>query len=290
MTGHGDGASQRGGVSAAAEIRTVNNRYFKFSFRSGEGSASLDSRVEAIVRKRIRRGSINASLRIARESSTKDFRLNGEVLGGYWDQLCELISDMGDISPPDIGSLMLLPGVVSEPDDERLDLDQDWELVAEAFVAALDNLQRMRLSEGEAMATELANNCQSILQHVGHIESRCPIVVENYQRRLTERINGLLAEHEVTVSPGDVVREVGIFADRCDVSEETVRLRSHIEQFLTTMQETESAGRKLEFLVQEMLREANTIGSKANDAEVATHVVEVKTTIERIREMVQNVE
>ena len=296
MTGHGDGRSQQNGVSAAAEIRTVNNRYFKFSLRSGEGSAALDSRIEAMVRDRIRRGSVTATLRIVRESTEEDYSLNTKVLSCYWAQLnkwkqdSEPVPSFAQIQTFDLGAMLLLPGVVSEPTREDFELEKDWEMVAAAFDQALVNLQQMRQSEGEAMAVDLTNNCQSILERLELIEQRCPVIVENYQHRLAERINKLLAEHEVKVSPSDVVREIGIFSDRCDISEETVRLRSHIEQFHKTMDEREGAGRKLEFLVQEMFREANTIGSKANDAEISTYVVDVKTTIERIREMIQNVE
>lgn len=140
------------------------------------------------------------------------------------------------------------------------------------------------------MAADLQANCQIIVGQLSQIAQMAPTVVENYQRRITERVNKLLAEFEIGLKSAEVVREVGIFADRCDISEEIVRLRSHLEQFDLIAADEESSGRKLDFVIQEMLRETNTIGSKANDAGISRHVVEIKTAIERMREMIQNVE
>lgn len=122
------------------------------------------------------------------------------------------------------------------------------------------------------------------------VHRRAPLVVEAYRRRLAERLDKTLADFDVVADPADVLREVGLFADRSDISEEIVRLRSHVEQFEATIELPESSGRKLEFLAQEMVREANTIGSKANDVEITRHVIEIKAAVERIREMIQNVE
>jgi uncharacterized protein (TIGR00255 family) len=148
----------------------------------------------------------------------------------------------------------------------------------------------MRREEGSTMADDLRANQRLIARQLESIEKRGPLVVESYRQRMRERLSQLLAEFDVTVSDSDVVREVGIFAERSDISEEIVRLRSHLDQFESYLQTEESSGRKLEFLTQEMFREANTIGSKANDAEIARHVIEIKTAIERVREMIQNVE
>jgi uncharacterized protein (TIGR00255 family) len=122
------------------------------------------------------------------------------------------------------------------------------------------------------------------------IERRAPLVIEDYRNRLLDRLKRTLAELDIHLNPSDVIREVGMFADRSDISEEIVRLRSHLDQFQATMKLPESAGRKLDFLTQEMFRETNTIGSKANDMEIARHIIEIKTAIERIREMIQNIE
>ena len=140
------------------------------------------------------------------------------------------------------------------------------------------------------MAVDLEQNRTAILAQLDRIERRAPAVVEAYRDRLTDRIGKLLAEFDISSQPSDLIREVGLFAERSDISEEIVRLRSHLQQFGKIMQLAESSGRKLDFVTQEMFRETNTIGSKANDAEITQHVVEIKASIERIREMVQNVE
>ena len=154
----------------------------------------------------------------------------------------------------------------------------------------MQNLAHMRTDEGRAMAADLRSNCLSIVTELAEIERRAPLVAGGYRTRLTERLQTVLAEFQVSLNPTDLIKEVSIFAERSDISEETVRLRSHLEQFDTIMELPESSGRKLEFLVQEMFREANTIGSKANDVQISRHVIDIKAAIERIREMIQNVE
>jgi uncharacterized protein (TIGR00255 family) len=151
-------------------------------------------------------------------------------------------------------------------------------------------MAKMRAEEGATMAADLAANAASIAKELDAIEVRAPLVAEGYRTRLSDRLAKTLAEYEVTLQPGDLIREISIYAERSDISEEIVRLRSHLEQFSATLKLPESSGRKLEFLVQEMFRETNTIGSKANDVEISMHVIEIKGAIERIREMIQNVE
>jgi uncharacterized protein (TIGR00255 family) len=140
------------------------------------------------------------------------------------------------------------------------------------------------------MTADLAENCSAIAGQLAEIERRAPLVADAYRARLSERLGKILAEFDAALQPGDLVREVGIYAERSDISEETVRLRSHLEQFAAIMAIEESSGRKLEFLTQEMFRETNTIGSKANDVLIARHVIEIKAAIERMREMIQNIE
>jgi uncharacterized protein (TIGR00255 family) len=162
--------------------------------------------------------------------------------------------------------------------------------VKEALDQALSNLDSMRTDEGKAMEIDLVENCGTISRELEAIGQKAPLVVEAHRNRLTERVNKVLADYEVKLEASDVIREMGLFAERTDISEELVRLRSHVDQFSSVMELPESSGRKLDFLTQEMFREANTIGSKANDAEIARHVVEIKAAIERMREMIQNVE
>ena len=148
----------------------------------------------------------------------------------------------------------------------------------------------MRETEGNAIEAVFNQQLDSLKLIVEQIKDRAPIVVTNYQQRLTDKINKLLETHDVTLNEGDLAREIGLYADRCDITEEVVRLNSHLEQFRNVMQSATSQGRKLDFITQELFREVNTIGSKANDTLIANSVVEAKTIIERIREQVQNIE
>jgi len=290
MTGHGEAQRQQEGAIVRVEVRAVNNRFLKVSTRISEGFGALEPLIEAAVRQYLRRGTIQVNVRVEREPRPDDFKLNAAVLAGYRQQLETLNQQTGLSEPIRLETLLALPGVVDESGLLEHQAQETWPLVEDALSAALENLSRMRVDEGAAMAADLHVNCENIARELDQIQQQAPLVVEAYSRRLTERLNKLLADHEVILKPADVVREIGIFADRSDISEEIVRLRSHLEQFDSIASAEESNGRKLEFVIQEMLRETNTIGSKANDAAIARHVVEIKTAIERMREMIQNVE
>lgn len=289
MTGHGESSCQHDGVAVTAEVRTVNNRYFKLSMRSSERYSALEPKIETLVRQFVRRGTVQIHLRIDRTPSPDDFRLNEVVLTSYRRQLERLNERLHVMEPIPLGALLTLPGVVVE-NESSSNVDLDWPVIERALSEALTRLSRMRKEEGEAMERDLIGNNQAILATLDQLEARAPRVVEAYRQRLKERLASLLAGFDVQVQAADVVREVGLYAERCDVSEECVRLRSHLTQFVAIIRDEETPGRKLEFLTQEMLRETNTIGSKANDAEIARLVVEIKSSIERMREMIQNVE
>ena len=290
MTGFGEARAQRDGLAVSVEMRTINSRYLKISTRAPEGYASLEPHVEALLRKRIRRGTLQVNIRIDRRRRPDDYRVNRDVLDSYRQQLEAMQREWSMPTVVSLEGLLALPGVVDEDDVARRDAADDWPLFSAAVEAAMQNMERMRAAEGQAMAADMAANCRQIGQSLDRVEKRSPFVVDAYRARLEERVKKALAEFDITLNAADLIREVSLFADRSDISEEIVRLRSHIEQFGKTLSADESAGRKLEFLSQEMFRETNTIGSKANDVEIAHAVVEMKGGIERIREMVQNVE
>lgn len=289
MTGHGDAHREDNGLRVSVDIRTVNSRYFKMSLRGSDYMGDLESRIDPLVRKSIRRGTVNVLLRLDRDVGADDYQINHAVLAGYLKQLSHLDVGLPAAGSVSLDTILMLPGVI-ETDSPSKDIDTAWKTIEPAIEKALNNLQTMRRAEGQAMADDLLKNIEEIAGALAEVRKRAPRVIAAYQDRLTERMNKLLEDYEVTVTTADVVREVGIFAERSDISEELVRLQSHLEQFQKIMNSGESAGRKLDFLVQEMVRETNTIGSKANDAEIAQHVVEIKTGIERLREMVQNIE
>jgi uncharacterized protein (TIGR00255 family) len=290
MTGFGESHCHENGLAVSVEVRTINSRYFKLAVRASEGYAALEPHVEEAVRGAIHRGTIQVALRVERLRAADDYRLNIDVLERYRNQLEEIkrIWDLKeDIS---LSALLPLPGVVAEDSMIVHDAEADWPMIGRTLQTALEHLSLMRAEEGSAMAADLASNCRSVMASLEQVECRSPQSVEDYRIRLHEKLQKILEKHSVSLDPSDLIKEVSLFADRSDISEEIVRLRSHVEQFLSTMELPESSGRKLEFLTQEMVREANTIGSKANDVEIARHVIEIKTAIERIREMIQNIE
>lgn len=286
MTGQGQAQVVTDKCRIHAEVRSVNNRFLKVMVRCGETFTAFGPRIEKLVQQELRRGSVNVNIKIESEIISGGYRLNSSVLKHYQQQFSELTGQQQD----DWRALLTLPGVVDESVVDPSVIEQVWPSVEKSVAEALDALNEMRRIEGEAMVRDLQENLGSIGTQIEAIQQRAPQVLTNYQERLLERMRQLLQPHQVTLEPADVVREVGLYADRCDISEEIVRLNSHLQQFSQLLDCGESQGRKLDFLTQEMFREINTIGSKANDAEIAQAVVEVKTNIERIREMVQNIE
>jgi uncharacterized protein (TIGR00255 family) len=290
MTGFGDARHERDAHALSAEVRTINNRHFKLNLRTTEGYGALEARIEAVVREYVRRGTVNVNLRIRHMSAAEDYRLNTEVLENYIDQLQKVSAKRHFDEKLRLEPLANLPGVIEQLSTEAHDAEEVWPLLEPTLRAALDAMTEMRLAEGRALAADLDAQCSAVDASLKNIAARAPQVAEGYRQRLQDRVGEALAKFNVSIEPIDVVREICVFADRSDISEEIVRLRSHLAQFAQALQSAESAGRKLEFICQEMGRETNTIGSKANDAEISHEVVEIKTALERIREQIQNVE
>jgi uncharacterized protein (TIGR00255 family) len=290
MTGFGEARKQTGDMSIAVEVRTINSRHLKLSYRASDGYAALEPEVEAATREVIRRGTVQVNLRVDRSSATDDYRLNTDVLDNYRRQLEQYAAANKLSIALDPQALLTLPGVVIEKTRSAEDPHDDWPTIEPVIKEALAAMSKMRAEEGVALAADLAHNGRQILENLDSIARRTPEVTQAYQTRLTTRVQQALSELNVTVEPADLLRELALFADRSDISEEIVRLRSHLQQYEAALMLPESSGRKLEFIAQEMGREINTIGSKANDGEISQLVVEIKTALERIREQIQNVE
>ena len=288
MTGHGDASLSEASLSASVEIRSVNHRHFKLNQRLPDGYVSWEPAVETLCRAHLRRGSIQATITLQHETPPTS-SIDKELLARYFSQVQEALGDTIPSLPELLPALLSLPGTVSQA-GSLADPPSHWPLVERCLGTALENISRMRSQEGEAMATDLSTNLDEMKGLLKDITDRTPVVTQQYRERMGQRITQLLEPHDVELNHGDLVREVAIFADRSDVSEEVIRSQSHISQFSGVMQEETSNGRALDFLAQEMFREANTIGSKANDSQIAMCVVQLKTCIERIREMVQNIE
>lgn len=287
MTGQGQAHNVADGCRAQVELRSVNNRFLKVMVRCGDMFNAFGPRVEKLVQSGIKRGSVNVNIKIELDALDGVFKLNEAVLRNYQVQFAKL---SGRDDPQDWTALLALPGVVHDSVADEGTIEQAWPVVQQAVNQAIANINQMRQAEGDAMGRDLGENLNLISTMVQQITLRAPAVGEAYEKRMLDRMRQLLEPHQVQVESADIAREVGLFADRCDISEEIVRLRSHIEQFTASLTDSESQGRKLDFLTQEMFREVNTIGSKANDAEISQCVISVKTAIERIREMVQNIE
>ncbi len=290
MTGFGEVIEQRGGYAIAVELRTVNNRYFKLNIRTTEGYSSLEALIESALRETVKRGTVSCNLRIRHLASAEDFRLNTRVLNQYVDQLQEVAAKRNLDERIRLESLAGLPGVVEQLSTESLDAAALWPLVEPTMRSAIEQLTNMRTIEGEALAADLNEQCRTVATCLDVIEKQAPAVSENYRKRIQDRVNEALSSLNMSLEPTDLVREVALYTDRADISEEIVRLRSHLQQFVEAQKLPESAGRKLEFICQEMGRETNTIGSKANDALISQQIVEIKTSLERIREQIQNVQ
>ena len=290
MTGFGEARRQTEGLAVAVEVRTINSRHFKLSYRASEGYAALEPEIEAATREVIRRGTVQLSLRVDRAGGVDDYRINTAVLESYRRQLQSYTGRPEWADPDDLQMLLSLPGSVTERSSSDYDPREDWPAIEPVVRDALAATSTMRAEEGVALAADLAHNGRQILELLDAVTKRAPEVVQSYQARLKQRIEQALSEFNVTVEPTDLLREISVFADRSDISEEIVRLRSHLQQYEAALLLPESSGRKLEFIAQEMGREVNTIGSKANDAEISRLVVDIKTALERIREQIQNVE
>jgi uncharacterized protein (TIGR00255 family) len=292
MTGYGEATYQSEGLHLAIELRSVNNRYLKVSLRATEPYNLLEAEFEKVIRRVVRRGTVQVHLRFQRQLAPQDFQVNAIALRSYLEQIRRVGDELGlaDRGQSLMGHVLTLPGVAPEPATAPLQLEEDWPLFERVLEQALKRLQAMRHEEGRAMAQELLGHRDHIATELQKVRRRIPEVADGYRDRLLERVRGLLAELDVQIDRSDLIKEVAIFAERSDIAEEVVRLASHLDQFQDILNEPESAGRKLEFLTQEMFRESNTIGSKASDVEISRQVVEIKGTLEKIRELVQNVE
>jgi uncharacterized protein (TIGR00255 family) len=293
MTGFGSAAQAEGPFSVRAEIRSVNHRFLQVKIRLPAELVHLETDVEALIKKKLERGSIAAHIAVQRQQGALAPKVDVEVARAYQKALGELSAGLGIARELSLETLVTLPGVLGPSEDGRL-IEREAELVLAVVVRALESLGEMREHEGSSLRADLARSAESIENLVAKIEKRMPVVVREHHKNLQKRVGELLAgdgtRTRAVLAANDLAREIALLADRMDVSEELARLKSHLDQWEKLLAKGGGIGRQLDFLVQELLREANTIGSKCSDAKVAQTVVELKTWIERLREQVQNVE
>jgi len=289
MTGFGDASGEQNGTHYAVEIRSLNNRFFKATIKLPENVSGLEPELESFLRQHLGRGSITYVLKMRSETAEAAYRVNIPALRAYIRQL-DALRDVASLGPIDPTALLALPGVCQEPRDEADEIARHGPIIRRLTAEAVEKVHAMRQREGQALFDDLMNHAGIIAEHLEQIRQRAPLVLADYHRKLVQRVNELVNSAELKVSEADLLREVAVFAERSDISEEIQRLGAHLEAFEHTCRTGEHAGRKLDFIAQEMLREANTISSKANDADIARHIVEIKGAIDRLKEQVQNVE
>jgi len=297
MTGFGAASTCENGYVISTEIKAVNNRFLKTSIRLPDGFASLESKIEERLREKLARGSVNFTLRLEKDAAEAEIGVDFVALKRYLVEAKRFAAENPElVSADNLGALvdyLRLPGVLQDATRsvDKAELPERlWGAIARNVDAALAQMQAMREAEGESMKRDLTENLDELRKLIGEVETLAPTVVENYRRRLTERVAKALADEGATLEPSDLIREIAVYTDRVDISEEIVRFYSHLKQFKETMENEATCGKKLDFITQEMFRETNTIGSKANSPDILARVVEMKSGIERVREMVQNVE
>ena len=251
--------------------------------------ARFEAGIEKLVRSRVTRGSVQLSIRVRFLSGQSEYRIDQDLLRSFQRQLAE-ITDDPQCKSATLGELLSLPGVVSQTELPEEFVNSLWPAVEASLNESLDHFDDFRQREGESMRQDLEKQCEVIETEGKQVAALSPQVVTEYRDKILERVRRMIGDASINVSQNDVIREVALFADRCDINEEITRLRSHTEQFRRLLNGTTSQGRKLEFIGQEMFREINTIGSKANHVTIALSVVEMKAAIERMREVLQNVE
>jgi uncharacterized protein (TIGR00255 family) len=290
MTGYGEATGELEGVSYAVEIKAVNSRYLKTIIKLPEGTSYLEDAIDKELRGQLARGTINCVLRFKSISADSLLEIDEVSLRGIVSRLKDVGTAAGVAGTIDLAGLLALPGIVqpAKPDEEAG--ERIKRLVLDLTREATEKLRRMREAEGRFLEADLRKNCDVIERELKVVSERTGLVVQEYAKRLRKRVDELLAEAKLTLDEQTLAREVAIMADRSDVSEEIARLDAHVQQFRQICQMDGQAGRRLDFLSQEMLREANTVASKSADPEIARRIVEVKCLIERLKEQIQNVE
>ena len=288
MTGFGRACKEIDGYMITVEIKSVNHRYFEFSCRCPRQYGFIDDKIKSFINSKVARGKIECFVGIeALNTESADVVVNNTLAGAYVKALKELSDNYGLKEDFGASTVARFPDVLivrkSEEDENKI-----WQLVKTVADEAVEKFIEMRKVEGKRMYDDVYSRSQFILDTVSFIEERSPQTVKEYNDKLVERVHELLGD--VSLDENRLLQEVAIYADKVAVAEETVRLRSHISQLRDFISSDEAVGRKLDFLIQEINRETNTIGSKCNDVEIARKVVDVKAEIEKIREQIQNIE
>ena len=288
MTGYGKGNAVLNGKDITVEIKSVNHRYFEYSSRMSRFFAFLEDKIKKQINETVSRGKVEMSLAIKSvQQSDTVVEADVALAKNYYDALCKISEELGLDNPEDVTAIARYEGVLtqnkSEDDAEQLAKD-----VSCVVAMALEEFMKMKTAEGEKLYNDVMGRLSTIEGIVGEIEEIAPLRTQKYQDRLYQKLQTILQDTQIDSQR--ILTEAAIFADKVAVDEETVRLRSHIAQYRDILNGAPRQGRKLDFLTQELNREANTIGSKSNDLDVTRRVVDIKSEIEKIREQIQNME
>lgn len=289
MTGFGRGENAAGEKRYIAEVKTINNRYRDVIVRTPKSLQGVEDEVRALVSERIKRGRVEATLQLIREGEAPeyDLELNLPLVHAYMRIFRRLNEEFGLDDRIRVDSFAQMKDLILLKPEE-VDLEEAKTGFRAAVQIALEACDRMRSREGEAIEEDFRKRLDLIRETIREIETRSPLVVQEYQKRLRQRIEQML--QGVEVDEGRLAQEVALFADRADITEEVVRARSHLDQFRAIMSQEDAVGRKLEFLLQELHREINTISAKSSDAAMSSRTVDLKAELEKLREQVQNIE
>jgi uncharacterized protein (TIGR00255 family) len=289
MTGFARAENSQEGATASVEIRTYNSRHLDPVVRLGHGYTALEEKVKGLIAERIARGRVEVQVRIRETSEAAGaFDVDESLAAAYIDALNRLRVRFGLVGEPSL-DLVAKTGGIIKPAEVEKDLEALWPQISDCVAGALDLLEEMRAREGGILAEDFTRRLAFVESSIDRIAEKAADLLPVYQQRLAERIEAL-TRGLVEIDPDRIAQEAAILADRCDISEEIVRARSHVVQFRETMEGPEPAGRKLNFLLQEFNREFNTMASKAASTETAHVIVEVRAELEKLREQVQNVE
>ena len=288
MTGYGRAVMTLNGREITVEVRSVNNRFLDCSIKLPRAFSYAEDAVKQKIKEQVSRGKVDVFISVNTTAGENvKISLNRPVLEGYLEALRTIAADYGVREDISATSLTRFPEVflLEKPEEDEAQNTADIVAVAQQAVSTYN---AMRETEGAALAADLRSHAAVILSYVEKVEARSPVTVAEYRARLESRLREVL--ESTTIDEGRMLTEAAIFADKVAVDEETVRLRSHLNQLESLLQNGGAIGRKLDFLLQEMNREANTIGSKGNDLEQTRNVVEIKAELEKIREQIQNIE
>lgn len=291
MTGFGRGECEKLGRQFTVEIKTVNHRYLEPNIRMPHQFQALEASIRAIMKERIARGKADVSIRYTNHSDDQGtVWVNETKLSEYVSALRKAAENVGLTDDLALSKVLNLPGVVESEMAEE-DLEEIKVILTEALDLAINDLDAMRLREGETLKLDFKSKLDELEEHVVEIEKIAPRVVEGYKTRLYERMDQYLDKAKTQqLDDGRLETEVTLFADRCCIDEELTRLHSHIKQYRQLIEKKEPIGRQLDFLTQELNRESNTIASKSNDLEITRHALAMKNIVEKIREQIQNIE